>query len=83
MKISVALAAYNGEKYIGEQIESILPQLGRDDEIVVSDDNPAGKTRTAVEFYSAYDGRVRILSKARARAYAEILKTLFSTVRGM
>ena len=53
MKISVALAAYNGEKYIGEQIESILPQLGRDDEIVVSDDNPAGKTRTAVEFYSA------------------------------
>ena len=59
MKISVALAAYNGEKYIGEQIESILPQLGRDDEIVVSDDNPAGKTRAAVEFYSAYDGRVR------------------------
>ena len=77
MKISVALAAYNGEKYIGEQIESILPQLGRDDEIVVSDDNPAGKTRAAVEFYSAY------MSRARARAYAEILKTLFSTVRGM
>ena len=51
MKISVALAAYNGEKYIGEQIESILPQFGRDDEIVVSDDNPAGKTRAAVEFY--------------------------------
>ena len=27
MKISVAMAAYDGEKYIGEQIESILPQL--------------------------------------------------------
>lgn len=59
MNISVALAAYNGEKYIGEQIESILPQLGEDDEIVVSDDNPVGKTRTVVEFYSAYDRRVR------------------------
>ena len=82
MKISVALAANNGEKYIGEQIESILPQLGRDDEIVVSDDNPAGKTRAAVEFYSAYDGPSD-MSRARARAYAEILKTLFSTVRGM
>ena len=34
MKISVAMAAYNGEKYIGEQIESILPQLGAGDEIV-------------------------------------------------
>ena len=59
MKISVAMAAYNGEKYIGEQIESILPQLGAGDEVVISDDNPAGKTRQVVEFYSAYDERVK------------------------
>ena len=78
MKISVALAAYNGEKYIGEQIESILPQLGRDDEIVVSDDNPAGKSSSIRHTTGASD-----MSRARARAYAEILKTLFSTVRGM
>ena len=26
MKISVAMAAYNGEKYIGEQIDSLLAQ---------------------------------------------------------
>lgn len=61
MKISVALAAYNGEKYIGEQIESILPQLGEDGEIVVSDDFPLGKTRAVVEFYSAYDSRVKYI----------------------
>lgn len=61
MKISVALAAYKGEKYIGEQIESILSQLGEDGEIVVSDDFPSGKTRTVVEFYSAYDPRVKYI----------------------
>ncbi|MBQ2774594.1 MAG: glycosyltransferase family 2 protein [Clostridia bacterium] len=59
MKISVAMAAYNGEKYIGEQIESILPQLREGDELIVSDDNPAGKTRSIVEFYTAYDNRVK------------------------
>ena len=58
MKISKVSGRGNGEKYI-ENDRIHTPQLGRDDEIVVSDDNLAGKTRAAVEFYSAYDGRVR------------------------
>lgn len=49
MKVSVALAAYNGEKYIEEQLRSILEQLRGDDEIIVSDDNPSGGTRAVVE----------------------------------
>lgn len=48
MKISVALAAYKGEKYIKEQLLSILSQLGENDEIIVSDDLPSGLTRGAV-----------------------------------
>ena len=48
MKISVALAAYNGEKFIEEQLRSILSQLGEGDEVVVSDDNPSGATKAAV-----------------------------------
>ena len=48
MKISVVLAAYNGEKYICEQLSSVLSQLGENDEVIVSDDNPAGKTKEAV-----------------------------------
>ena len=48
MKISVALAAYKGEQYIAEQLKSILPQLGENDEIIVSDDYPSGLTRGVV-----------------------------------
>lgn len=59
MSISVALAAYNGGKYIIEQLESILPQLGADDEIVISDDNPSGDTKAAVE--SVADHRIRYI----------------------
>ena len=61
MKISVALAAYKGEKYIAEQIDSILSQLGENDELIVSDDYPQGETRAIVEGYAAKDARVTYL----------------------
>ena len=56
--ISVALAAYNGEKYIEEQIRSILPQLKKNDEIIVSDDNPGGSTEKIVRRLMAEDERI-------------------------
>lgn len=57
MKVSVALAAYNGEKYIEEQLRSILDQLRGDDEVVVSDDNPSGKTKAVIDAIG--DARIR------------------------
>lgn len=56
--ISVALAAYKGEKYIEAQIRSILPQLSHNDEIIVSDDRPGGMTEKIVRKLSAEDSRV-------------------------
>lgn len=44
MYISVALTTYNGEKYIAEQLNSILPQLGLEDEIIISDDGSNDRT---------------------------------------
>ena len=58
MKISVALAAYKGEQYIAEQIESILSQLGENDELIVSDDFSSGETRFIVENLSSQDKRI-------------------------
>ncbi len=58
MKISVALAAYKGEQYISEQLDSILGQLGENDELIVSDDYPEGKTREIVMNYQSRDKRV-------------------------
>lgn len=57
--ISVALAAYKGEKYIEAQIRSILPQLSHDDEIIVSDDRPGGMTEKIVKRLAVEDSRVR------------------------
>lgn len=44
MKISVAICTYNGEKYIEEQLDSILNQKVSVDEIVVCDDLSTDKT---------------------------------------
>ena len=56
--ISVALAAYKGEKYIEQQILSILPQLSHDDELIVSDDKPGGQTEHIVRRLMEDDPRI-------------------------
>ena len=61
MKISVALAAYKGEQYISEQIDSILSQLGENDELIISDDYPDGKTRDIIFGYQSKDKRIRYI----------------------
>ena len=38
VRVSVCMAVYNGEKFIKQQIESILKQLTLEDEIIISDD---------------------------------------------
>ena len=57
MKISVAIATYNGAKYLAEQLESICNQSVTPDEVVISDDGSTDATcRIAEEFSAKYDG---------------------------
>lgn len=51
MKISVALCTYNGEKFLTEQIDSILNQSKKVDEIIVCDDGSTDKTIPILENY--------------------------------
>ena len=56
--ISVCMATYNGEKYIKDQLLSILKQLSPNDEIIISDDMSQDKTIEIIE--SLKDSRIRI-----------------------
>ncbi len=49
--VSVVLATYNGEKYLREQLDSILNQLGQDDELIISDDHSKDNTIEIIEEY--------------------------------
>ncbi len=58
MKISVCLATYNGEKFLREQLISILSQLADDDEVVISDDGSTDSTIHIID--SLKDSRIRL-----------------------
>lgn len=46
---SICIATYNGEKYIKEQLNSILSQINEDDEIIISDDGSQDKTLDVIQ----------------------------------
>lgn len=59
MSISVCMATYNGEKYIKEQLYSILSQLKDDDEVIISDDSSTDQTVNIIK--SINDKRIKLL----------------------
>lgn len=62
---SIALAAYNGEKYIREQLDSILAQTVTDWELVACDDRSSDGTLTILREYATRDGRIRVYANER------------------
>lgn len=56
--ISVCMATYNGEKYIKDQLLSILKQIGPNDEIIISDDLSKDKTIEIIKRLN--DKRIKI-----------------------
>jgi len=60
--VSVVMAVYNGERYVGEAIESVLRQTHRDFEFIVVDDHSTDGTREIVERYARDDGRIRLIT---------------------
>lgn len=56
--ISVCIATHNGEKYIKEQLDSILCQLSTEDEVVISDDGSTDKTIDVI--LSLRDSRIQL-----------------------
>lgn len=49
--ISVCMATYNGERYIREQIESILNNITDQDELIISDDGSLDNTCKIIKEY--------------------------------
>jgi glycosyltransferase involved in cell wall biosynthesis len=46
--ISVCMATYNGERFLSEQVKSILSQLGDNDELIISDDHSTDNTANII-----------------------------------
>lgn len=59
--ISVCMATYNGEKYLRQQIDSILKNISSKDELVISDDGSKDNTLGIVKRYMKEDPRISLV----------------------
>jgi len=61
IRVSVAMAVYNGEKYLAEQMASILEQLGPNDELVLSVDPSSDRSWQIIRRFADADRRILAL----------------------
>ena len=62
MNVSVVVASYNGEKYIKQQLDSIILQLDNKDEVIVSDDGSTDRTMHLLKEYEGNYSSITILN---------------------
>jgi len=80
VRVSVCIATYNGERFIREQLESILIQLGIEDEIIVSDDGSTDRTLDILKSYD--DKRVKIIRNNGYKGVAHNFENALSHANG-
>ena len=56
---SVCIATYNGEAFLKEQLQSVLVQIGPEDEVIVSDDHSTDRTLAVIASFD--DSRIRLI----------------------
>ena len=79
-KISVCMAAYQGEKYIAAQLQSILVQLSPDDEVIVVDDHSSDGTRDQVRLLG--DSRIHLIERSANQGVAKSFEEALSRATG-
>ncbi|MEP6513799.1 MAG: glycosyltransferase family 2 protein, partial [Parafilimonas sp.] len=63
--ISVIMATYNGERFIEQQLQSIITQLPLDSEIIISDDGSADATIQVIKNFK--DTRIKIIENHKRK----------------
>ncbi|MEA1916325.1 MAG: glycosyltransferase family 2 protein [Campylobacterota bacterium] len=57
--VSIAMCTYNGERFINEQLDSILNQTYKNLEIIITDDCSSDKTVEIIREYEKSDSRIK------------------------
>ena len=60
-KIDILMATYNGEKYLAEQLDSIINQTYHNWNLLIRDDNSTDRTLEIIQDYQKKDNRIKLL----------------------
>lgn len=74
------MAAYNGELYIAFQIDSILMQLTRTDELIIVDDNSEDNTCEIIESYN--DNRIKLFRNSKNVGFVKTFEIALNNCTG-
>ncbi|RFB67141.1 glycosyltransferase family 2 protein [Herbaspirillum sp. 3R11] len=80
IRISVCMATYNGALYIKEQLDSILAQIGPNDELIIADDGSTDETCGIIASYS--DERIVFVRNPSTLGHVQNFAKLMSLARG-
>lgn len=76
----MCLASYNGEKFIREQIESILSELSPIDEVIVCDDGSTDATCSIITSFN--DSRIKLIINSDNIGHVKNFEKVLSLARG-
>lgn len=79
-QIDVLLATYNGEKYIKQQIESILSQTYKNIRLIISDDCSTDNTINILKEYEEKDNRIKLYIQSKNLGVVKNIEFLLEKV---
>ncbi|GAB2597581.1 glycosyltransferase family 2 protein [Spirosoma areae] len=79
-KISVCMATFNGEKYIRQQLLSILVQLSSEDEVIISDDGSTDHTKVIIDTIA--DNRICFIENKSPKSLVRNFENAISKATG-
>ena len=80
-EIDILMATYNGEKYLREQIDSILNQTYSKFRLLISDDCSQDKTREILKEYEEKDKRITVYYQEENLGYVKNFEFLLRKSR--
>lgn len=79
--VTIMLATYNGEKYLEEQIESIINQTYKNWKLIISDDNSTDGTKEIINKYiSLYPQKIKNITNFKEHSAKGNFINLFENV---
>jgi glycosyltransferase involved in cell wall biosynthesis len=80
--VSVAIATYNGEKYITEQLRSIIDQSFKNIEIIITDDASLDNTVLIIKEFQQQYGFIKLYSNAINSGVTKTFENSFKNCTG-
>ncbi len=80
--VSIAMATYNGERFLEKQMASILDQTYKNIEVVVCDDVSTDDTVAILKAFAKKDKRVRLVENKKNLGYVKNFEKTISLCKG-